>query len=341
MTGIGITLFLFGILAVVGSFFITEKLSDGDVKEIQKIGHAKIKTVVSKELEGSKEKIVNAIENALDNSFSKIDKKTDEETNLKIQEISEYSDTVLTSMNKSHDEIIFMYDMLNKKQEEINDLIKKQEEILSTIRHLKDEVEKKEKEYLDSANKDKELIKARELEESNVNNNYIRSNSALNDNYNNKDTYDYVENISDSYTESAIDSYSIHTKDNKVSAIDNYTIHKSDNENLQNENVTNENFKQPTNYGNNVEGANNIEVTKEINKNNENKVSDKKSFILNELEKNYVESKKNINYGNSVKDKRETIVSLYKDGYKEIEIAKKTGLGIGEIKLILGLFNKK
>ena len=33
------------------------------------------------------------------------------------------------------------------------------------------------------------------------------------------------------------------------------------------------------------------------------------------------------------------IVNLYKEGYSEIDIAKKLGKGIGEIKLVLGLYN--
>ena len=33
------------------------------------------------------------------------------------------------------------------------------------------------------------------------------------------------------------------------------------------------------------------------------------------------------------------IISMHKDGFSEVEIAKKCGIGIGEIKLILGLFD--
>jgi DNA-binding NarL/FixJ family response regulator len=34
------------------------------------------------------------------------------------------------------------------------------------------------------------------------------------------------------------------------------------------------------------------------------------------------------------------ILKLFKAGYSEVEIAKKLGKGLGEIKLVLGLFNK-
>ena len=145
MTGLEIAVFLLGVCAIVGSFFLTQKLSGEDINEIQKLGQAEIKTIVDKELKDAKERISSTIDESLDESFEKVERKTDKETNSKIQEISEYSDTVLTSMNKSHDEIIFMYDMLNKKQEEVTKLIEKQEEILSVIRNIKDEIDKKRK----------------------------------------------------------------------------------------------------------------------------------------------------------------------------------------------------
>jgi DNA-binding Xre family transcriptional regulator len=47
-------------------------------------------------------------------------------------------------MNKSHDEIMFMYDMLNKKQEKITELTKQIEVMEDTLRALKDEIEEKE-----------------------------------------------------------------------------------------------------------------------------------------------------------------------------------------------------
>ena len=39
-------------------------------------------------------------------------------------------------------------------------------------------------------------------------------------------------------------------------------------------------------------------------------------------------------------DDNEQILKMYKEGYSEIEIAKKLGKGLGEIKLVLGLFDE-
>lgn len=144
MTGLEVAVLLIGILAVVGSFFITKKMSSDDIEEIQKMSQAEIKTILDKELSGAEGKIKQSIMDKLDDSFEELERKTDKETNDKIKEISQYSDTVLTSMNKSHDEIMFMYDMLNKKQEKITELTKQVEVMEDTLRALKDEIESKE-----------------------------------------------------------------------------------------------------------------------------------------------------------------------------------------------------
>ena len=39
-----------------------------------------------------------------------------------VMESSEYSDTVLQSVNQSHNEVMFMYSMLNEKEQKINDM---------------------------------------------------------------------------------------------------------------------------------------------------------------------------------------------------------------------------
>ncbi len=144
MAGLEIAVLLIGILAVGGSFFITKGLSSNDVEEIQKMSQAEIKTILDKELKVSEKKIKSSIEDRLNESFEDLERKTDKETNDKIKEISQYSDTVLTSMNKSHDEIMFMYDMLNKKQEKITELTNQINEMESVLRNLKDEIEEKQ-----------------------------------------------------------------------------------------------------------------------------------------------------------------------------------------------------
>ena len=59
--------------------------------------------------------------------FPRLDRTRDELerlSNQKIKEFAEYSDTVLGEINKSHNEVMFLYDMLNEKSKEVHNNIR-------------------------------------------------------------------------------------------------------------------------------------------------------------------------------------------------------------------------
>lgn len=122
MTGVEIVLILIGIIFMIGSFMVTEKLSSSELDSIAKMSEAEIKVILDKEMDRSTVQIQEQIEGAIDASIDKVERALDKETNEKIMAISEYSDTVLESMNKTHNEIMFLYSMLNDKHAELTDL---------------------------------------------------------------------------------------------------------------------------------------------------------------------------------------------------------------------------
>jgi DNA-binding NarL/FixJ family response regulator len=122
MTGVEIVLILIGIIFMIGSFMVTEKLSSSELDSIAKMSETEIKVILDKEMDRSTVHIQEQIEGAIDASIDKVERALDKETNEKIMAISEYSDTVLESMNKTHNEIMFLYSMLNDKHAELTDL---------------------------------------------------------------------------------------------------------------------------------------------------------------------------------------------------------------------------
>ena len=124
MTGLQISLLVIGIVFLVGSFFVSEKLSSSDVQEIQKLSEKEIKILLEKEIKAAESKLEELSKEKIDEKIENFAVETDKELNNKIMSISEYSDTVLDSMNKSHNEIMFMYEMLNEKQQKVTDLTK-------------------------------------------------------------------------------------------------------------------------------------------------------------------------------------------------------------------------
>lgn len=122
MTGVEIILILIGIVFMVGSFMVTEKLSPSELDGIAKMSESEIKIIVDREMRNASEQISEQIDGAIDASIDKVERSMDRETNEKILAISEYSDTVLENMNKTHNEIMFLYSMLNDKHTELTEL---------------------------------------------------------------------------------------------------------------------------------------------------------------------------------------------------------------------------
>lgn len=122
MTALEIVLVIIGIIFFLGSYLVTEKLSSRDLKQIASLSEAEISTMIEKELKNADGKISDKVDEAIDQSVSKVQRQMDKETNEKMMAINEYSETVLESIRKSHDEVVFLYSMLNDKHDELTSL---------------------------------------------------------------------------------------------------------------------------------------------------------------------------------------------------------------------------
>ena len=69
-----------------------------------------------------------------------MDRSLEKVTNDKIMAISEYSDTVIESMNKTHNEIMFLYSMLNDKHTELTGMAADLQRLAADVRSLEEKV---------------------------------------------------------------------------------------------------------------------------------------------------------------------------------------------------------
>ena len=76
------------------------------------------------------------VEERVEDALEKSERSMERESNEKIMAISEYSDTVLETMNKTHNEIMFLYSMLNDKQAETAQLVGDLQKLTKQIRDL-------------------------------------------------------------------------------------------------------------------------------------------------------------------------------------------------------------
>ena len=165
MTVLEIVLLIIGLAFCIGSFFVSEKLSSKDRENLQKLTKDQIQEIIKDKMADANVELEDKLSATIDEAMEEIDRKTDKETTDKIMEISEYSDTVLESVDKSHKEVTFMYSMLNEKQQDTLDMTKKLSELEDTLVALDASIAKKldllRDREIEIEEKKKELDKAR------------------------------------------------------------------------------------------------------------------------------------------------------------------------------------
>ena len=134
-----ILLILLGILAFVASFIIPEKLSDQDLVDV-KIQEEKIKELVENEVKQAAFQIEEKVEETISATTEKTERYMERMSNEKIMAIQEYSDTVLSQINKNHEEAVFLYDMLNNKHTQVKNTAA---EIGNKVQNVKADIEHK------------------------------------------------------------------------------------------------------------------------------------------------------------------------------------------------------
>ena len=140
MTGVEIFLLLAGLVFMIGSFFVTEKLSPSELKKIARISEGELKNIINRGLEGADARIEEAVEGQIAASIDKTERALEKETNEKIMAINEYSDTVIENMNKTHSEIMFLYNMLNDKHTELVGLASDLHRLTADVRNVQERV---------------------------------------------------------------------------------------------------------------------------------------------------------------------------------------------------------
>lgn len=141
MTALEIFLLIIGIVLIFGSFFLTD--SKNQIAQVQEISteltmaqKQNVQKQIDELVESNVEVIVDRTEAALD----KI-------SNEKMTELSEYSDNVINDINKNHNEVMFLYDMLGEKEKELKVMLTEIDGTKKRIAELKkdsfDEISKK------------------------------------------------------------------------------------------------------------------------------------------------------------------------------------------------------
>ena len=140
MTTIEIVLIIIGAIFMIGSFFITERLSQKEVSQISELSSIEMKQILEKNMKNTEKTVEKMMENVVGGSIETADRAMQKETNMKIHEISEYSETVMESIHKNHEEVMFLYSMLNDKHSDMESTVEKIEKLKAELKNLEKEI---------------------------------------------------------------------------------------------------------------------------------------------------------------------------------------------------------
>lgn len=138
MTGIEISLLVIGSLFMIGSFFISEKLSGKEISKLAELSDEELKRIIGKGIEDANRQIDHVVEEKIEEASEKVEIAMERESNLKIAAISEYSDTIFEGMKRTHDEIMFLYSMLTDKHAEMTTLTGDLQRLAANVRNLQE-----------------------------------------------------------------------------------------------------------------------------------------------------------------------------------------------------------
>ena len=116
-----IVLIVAGILAIILGYLIPNGHGGGD--DDGSLTEQKVNEMVKKAVQNSQGQIDDLLDECMEEAINKAERAMDRVTNEKMTAISEYSDTVMNDIHKNHDEVMFMYDMLNDKHKNLRNTV--------------------------------------------------------------------------------------------------------------------------------------------------------------------------------------------------------------------------
>lgn len=155
------------LLCIGGLFFaISFFLPDVKKKEEEHVTKEEIKRLIDEEMKNAKERIDDMVDETVNYSVEKTERALERLSNEKIMAVDEYSETVLKKINDNHNEAVFLYDMLNDKDEKLKnagdeiktsmDKLETEKKELEEKKRIEEEAQKKAEEVLKEAAKAEE-----------------------------------------------------------------------------------------------------------------------------------------------------------------------------------------
>ena len=132
MTGLEICLVIIGLICVACSFLFSEHLMAQDMKE-EMIGGVNVASVTE---EIVKREVEAEVANVIDDKIEEMEVRIDKITTEKIMAMGDYSNDIQEKISQNHDEVMFLYNMLNDKEEVLKNTIRDIEAVKASVKKM-------------------------------------------------------------------------------------------------------------------------------------------------------------------------------------------------------------
>lgn len=292
MNTMEIVLLICGAAIFVISFLIPQKKEEDGVTAVD---GEEIRRYVEDSIEDVRERIEEMTNESVQYAVERTESYLDRVSNEKINAVNEYSESVLEAIDKNHQEVVFLYDMLNDKSVDLK----------NTVR----EAQALEKNARDAASDLQALINAKTVKEREnlVSENAAEAAKSPEENFVALGAEKLERIIVPADPSMPAVSVTEEDEDNRVlSAIERLSIQKNK-EDSEGKTKRGRKKKESNALPIPSDNAANMDVTLDV--------SD-----------------------GAGQNKNERILALHRDGKSNVEIARELGLGMGEVKLVIDLF---
>ena len=113
------------------------------MNKIAELSEDELKKIIEREVNNAGTQMDDVIEQKIEEAGEQAERAMEKESNEQIMQIHEYSETVMESMKKTHDEIMFLYSMLNDKHTEMTSMTGDLQRLAADIRNLQENMSAK------------------------------------------------------------------------------------------------------------------------------------------------------------------------------------------------------
>ena len=112
---------LLGIALLVAGYLIPARKEEEE--SVEAFSRDQVQEMVSQEVESVRSRIDGIVDETVQYAIEKTERSMDRLSDEKMMAVSEYSDSVLEQIGKNHEEVVFLYDMLNDKHENLKETV--------------------------------------------------------------------------------------------------------------------------------------------------------------------------------------------------------------------------